>query len=381
MEDPGGAEKISLLNLKAQYDSIKHEINEAVRQVLERQHFILGEAVTALEREIAAYCGASHAVGVASGSDALMLSLKAAGVGPRDEVIVPAFSFIASADSVSALGAVPVFADIHPDTFNLDTSSLERHLTPRTRAIIPVHLYGQPAAMQEAMEFAKQHHLTVIGDTAQALGARLSGKPVCSYGDFGCLSFFPSKNLGGYGDGGMITTDDPRHAALLRKLRSHGSSQKYKSEMQGWNSRLDELQAAVLLAKLPHLDKWNTLRAGRAELYNHVLEGIEEVVLPQVHPGRTHVFHQYTIRVPDRDRVAAELAQAGVQTAVYYPIPLHLQPMYAYLGYREGDLPAAEKASREVLSLPIYPELTDGEIERVGEALRAAVSTPEMQIQ
>ena len=366
--------------MKAQYDSIKGDIDAAVWQVLERQHFILGESVAALETEVAAYCGTAHGVGVASGSDALMLSLKAAGVGPGDEVIVPAFSFIATADSVSALGAVPVFADIDPVSFNLNPRDLERHVTEKTRAIVPVHLYGQPAQMQEVLAFANRHQLAVIGDTAQALGSTLDGAPVCSYGDFGCISFFPSKNLGGYGDGGMIVTHDAGKAALLRKLRSHGSVQKYKSEIQGWNSRLDELQAAILRAKLPHLDSWNKKRAERARLYSEILTGLEGVGLPEIQHGRTHVYHQYTIRVRNRDHVAAELAQLGVQTAVYYPIPLHLQPMYTDLGYNNGELPEAERASREALSLPIYPELTDGEIERIGDALKTAVEARELQV-
>lgn len=373
MLDQVAVETIPLLNLRAQYDSIKQEIDDALRQVLERQHFILGESVSALEEEIALYCGTGYAVGVASGSDALMLSLRAAGVGPGSEVIVPAFSFIATADSVSALGARPVFADIDPVTFNLDVEQLERHLSARTRAVIPVHLYGQPAEMEHVLAFAKEHQLAVIGDAAQALGSTLGGRPVCSYGDFGCISFFPSKNLGGYGDGGMIVAHTAEDAALLRKLRSHGSVQKYKSELQGWNSRLDEMQAAILRAKLPHLDDWNAARAEKAKLYSEVLGDMDGVQTPAVAPGRTHVFHQYTLRLQNRDKVAAELGRAGVQTAVYYPIPLHLQPMYADLGYREGDLPEAERACREALSLPIYPELSEAEIDRIGSALQAAL--------
>lgn len=373
MSDLQTRQTIPLLNLAAQYASIKQEVDEAIHGVLDRQTFILGENVAALEDEVARFCGVSHAVGVASGSDALILALKAAGVGIGDQVIVPAFSFIATADSVSILGAVPVFADIDPATYNLDCRSLESLLTPATKAIVPVHLYGQPAEMHELIAFASRHGLAVVGDTAQALGSRLGGSPVCSYGDFGCISFFPSKNLGAYGDGGMIVTDNCEHAAQLKMLRSHGSSHKYRSEIQGWNSRLDELQAAVLRAKLPHLDRWNGMRANRASLYNEVLSDIEGITLPQISSGCTHVFHQYTIRVPMRETVQAELAGVGVQSAVHYPIPLHLQPMYRHLGYREGDLPHAEKASREVLSLPLYPELEDSQIERVGEALRTAV--------
>lgn len=364
---------IPMLNLEAQYVSIKQEMDEAIQAVLRKQHFILGENVAALEEEIARYCGMHHGVGVASGTDALILALKAAGIGPGDEVIVPTFTFVATADSVSLLGAVPVFADIDPASYTLDVSSLERLVTENTRAIIPVHLYGQPADMDEVLAFASRHGLAVLGDTAQALGATYHQRPVCSYGDFGCLSFFPSKNLGAYGDGGMIVTQDKERASDLKMLRSHGSRRKYHSEVQGWNSRLDELQAAVLRVKLPHLEQWTAQRISRAALYNEVLRGIEGVTLPTVLPGRTHVFHQYTLRVPARDAVQAELARVGVQTAVHYPVPLHLQPMFQGLGYRRGDLPVAEKAAAEVLSLPMYPELSDAQIDRIGSALRQAV--------
>ena len=366
-------EPIALLNLGAQYASIKEEIDDAIQQVLARQHFILGENVAALEQEIAAYCGMPHGVGVASGTDALILALKAAGIGPGDEVIVPAFSFVATADSVSLLGAVPVFADIDPVSYNLDPTELERLFSPRTRALIPVHLYGQPAEMDRILAFAASHNLSVLGDTAQALGSRYKGAPVCSFADYGCISFFPSKNLGAYGDGGMIVTRDKESAATLKMLRAHGSRKKYNSEVQGWNSRLDELQAAVLRVKLPHLDRWNTLRAERAERYNEAFAGAEEIVTPTIGDDRTHVFHQYTLRVPNRDAVQAELSAAGIQSAVHYPVPLHLQPMFAHLGHKPGDLPVAEQAAREVISLPIYPELEDAQIERVAATLRQAV--------
>ncbi len=364
-----------MLNLGGQYASLKEEIDGAIAGVLATQHFILGEAVSALEEEIARYCGAAHAVGVASGTDALILALKSSGVGPGDEVIVPAFSFVATADAVSLLGATPVFADIDPISYTLDAARLDSLVTPATRAVIPVHLYGQPADMDEVLAFATRHGLAVLGDTAQALGSTYAGAPVCSFGDFGCLSFFPSKNLGGYGDGGMIVTPHADHAARLKMLRSHGSEKKYRSEMQGWNSRLDTLQAAILRVKLPHLDDWNRRRAERASRYNEVLGGLEGVTLPTIQPGRTHVFHQYTLRVPARDAVQAELKQAGIESAVHYPIPLHLQPMYSSLGYTRGQLPVAEKAAAEVLSLPIYPELTDAQIEYVGAALRHAVES------
>jgi dTDP-4-amino-4,6-dideoxygalactose transaminase len=366
---------IPMLYLEGQYASLKQEIDEAIQGVLSRQHFILGEHVAALEEEIARYSGSEYAVGVASGTDALILALKAAGIGAGDEVIVPAFTFVATADSLSLLGATPVFADIDPVSYTIDIASLDALVTPATKAIVPVHLYGQPAEMTEILAFAARHGLAVLGDTAQALGATYAGAPVCSYGDFGCISFFPSKNLGAYGDGGMIVTANAEHAATIRMLRSHGSRKKYCSEIQGWNSRLDELQAAILRVKLPHLDRWNALRATKASRYDEALCDIEGVTRPTVTPGRTHVFHQYTIRIPARDAVQAELARAGVQTAVHYPIPLHLQPMYRSLGYRAGDLPVAEQAAQEVLSLPIYPELEDSQIERVAGVLRQAVES------
>ena len=367
-----------MLNLVAQYTSCKEEIDAAVAGVLATQHFILGDTVAAFEEEIARYCGVDHAVGVASGTDALILALRSAGVGTGDEVIVPAFSFVATADAVSMLGATPVFADIDPVSYTLDTALLEPLVTPSTRAIVPVHLYGQPAAMNEVLAFAKGHGLAVLGDMAQALGSTYAGVPVCSFGDFGCLSFFPSKNLGAYGDGGMIVTPHSDHAKQLKMLRSHGSAKKYCSEIQGWNSRLDALQAAILRVKLPYLDGWNRRRVERALLYSEVLGGLEGVTLPTIEPGRTHVFHQYTLRVPAREAVQAELARAGIESAVHYPIPLHLQPMYSNLGYSPGQLPVAEQAAREVLSLPMYPELTDAQIEHVGTSLRHAVESAMM---
>jgi len=367
------SEEILMLDLGAQYASIQDEINDAIQRVLATQHFILGENVAALEEEIAAYCAVPYAVGVASGTDALILSLKAAGIGSGDEVIVPAFSFVATADSVSLLGATPVFADIDPVTYNLDASALYRLLSPATRAIVPVHLYGQPAEMEEITAFAARHGLSVLGDAAQALGATCNGVPVCSHGNFGCISFFPSKNLGAYGDAGMIVTRSKEDALQLKMLRSHGSTRKYCSEIQGWNSRLDELQAAILRAKLPHLDRWNDLRMKKAALYNELLCTVEGITLPMAGPHRTHVFHQYTVRLPARDVVRAALTQAGIQTAVHYPVPLHLQPMYRSLGYRSGDLPVAEQAACEVLSLPMYPELPESYIERIAMTLRQAV--------
>ncbi|HEY1214069.1 MAG TPA: DegT/DnrJ/EryC1/StrS family aminotransferase [Bryobacteraceae bacterium] len=372
-------QKIQMLNLERQYASLREEIDRAIENVLEKQHFILGPEVAALEWEVANYCQVGHAVGVASGTDALLLAMKAAGVGPGDEVIVPAFTFVATADTVSLLGATPVFADIDPVTYTMDVKGLEALVGPATKAIIAVHLYGQAADIFEIAKFARAHNLVFIGDTAQALGAKYAGDAVCSFGDFGCLSFFPSKNLGAYGDGGMIVTKSAEQAAYLRMARAHGSAKKYKSEFLGWNSRLDEIQAAILRVKLPHLNRWNEQRRERAALYTQVLRDIDEVVLPETVAGRTHVFHQYTIRVPNRHAVQNELRQLGVETAVHYPIPLHLQPMYEHLGYKKGRLPEAEKAAEEVLSLPIYPHLLPEEIHYVGGALKQVMAKPEMR--
>ncbi|AEU37822.1 Glutamine--scyllo-inositol transaminase [Granulicella mallensis MP5ACTX8] len=373
-KNPKGA-VIPVLNLKGQYQALQDEIQLAIQKVLSTQSFILGENVAALEEEIAQYCGVAYGVGVASGTDALLLALKAAGVGPGDEVIVPAFSFVATADVVGLLGAVPVFVDIDPASYTIDVSQVKASITPNTRAVIPVHLYGQPANMAELLTICEEHGLTLIGDTAQALGADYHESPVCSFGDFGCISFFPSKNLGAYGDGGMIVVKQKEQADLLKKLRSHGSSVKYCSEIQGWNSRLDEIQAAILRVKLPYLDQWNLIRAEHAAMYNQILGDVDGLIIPKTMSDRTHVFHQYTVRVPNRDAVRAMMLESGIETAVHYPIPLHLQPMYRSLGYRRGDLPVAEKAAEEVLSLPVYPELEDSQIERISLALRAAVES------
>ena len=365
---------IPILDLKAQYRSIETEITTAIHDVLEAQHFILGPSVSALEREIAAHVESTAAVAVASGTDALILALRAAGIGPGDEVIVPAFSFIATADAVSILGAVPVFADIDPATFNLDPVHAASCITGRTRAMIPVHLYGQPADMDAISALAQRHNLIVIEDCAQALGARWKGRPVCSLGDYGCISFFPSKNLGAYGDGGMIAVRTAEDAERLRMLRSHGSSKKYHSESQGMNSRLDELQAAILRVKLPHLDSWNEGRRNVAALYRAALGAAEGVELPQEHEHATHVYHQFTIRVSNRDEVQKQLAERGIQTFVYYPVPLHLQKMYAHFDYKRGDLPQSEKAADEALSLPMYPELSASDVEYIAESVKESVA-------
>jgi dTDP-4-amino-4,6-dideoxygalactose transaminase len=356
---------IPMLDLRAQYASIREEIHAALDEVLKAQHFILGPNVELLEKEIAAYCGSRFAVGVASGTDALILALHAAGVGPGDEVLVPSFSYIATADSVSLLGATPVFVDIQAETFCLDPARLEAKVSPRTRAVVAVHLFGQSADMDPILAFAHRHGLQVIEDNAQSIGATYHSKRTGSIGDFGGLSFFPTKNLGGYGDAGMILTDSGEAYNRLRSLRSHGSIEKYISYEQGWNSRLDELQAAVLRVKLRHLDKWRAARRSNVAAHNARLESLPGVVVPQAARWGEHVFHQYTIRVPKRQRVQRSLAEEGIASTVYYPVPIHLQPIYRNLAHRPGDLPESERAASEVLSLPMYPELTESQIERI----------------
>jgi dTDP-4-amino-4,6-dideoxygalactose transaminase len=364
---------IPMLDLGLQYSSIRTEIKAAIDQVLDSQHFILGPQVKALEEEVARYCGRRFGVGVASGTDALTLALKAYGIGPRDEVIVPSFSFIATADSVSLLGASPVFVDIDPETFCIATGQLAQKITPRTRAIIPVHLYGQAADMDEILAIAREHNLAVIEDNAQAIGATYKGRKTGSLGDVGCLSFFPSKNLGACGDAGMVVTDSEETARRLRSLRAHGSLRKYFSEEQGWNSRLDEIQAAILRVKLRYLDQWNEGRRSRAARYDTLLRSVHGVERPKTRAYGEHVFHQYTVRVPRRDVVQKQLTACGVPTMVYYPVPMHLQPIFGPLGYKRGDLPECERAAEEVLSLPIYAELTDDQIEYVVNALGDAM--------
>jgi dTDP-4-amino-4,6-dideoxygalactose transaminase len=366
--------KIPVLDLKAQYLTLKDEIQVAINSVLENQHFILGPEVKALEGEIAAYCGTKYAVGVASGTDALILGLKVCGIGPGDEVIVPSFTFIATADAVSMLGAKPVFAEIQADTFNIDPDSIERQITPRTRAIIPVHLYGQAADMDPIMALARKHDLKVLEDTAQAIGATYKGRRVASIGDVGCISFFPTKNLGAYGDGGMIVTNSEQAYRQLISLRAHGSTKKYFSEEQGWNSRLDELQAAILRVKLRHLDAWSSQRREVASRYDMLLGKLENVVTPARNGFGNHVFHQYTIRVPHREEVQKRLGELGVTTMVYYPTPIHMQPIYAGIGLHEGDYPVTEQACKEALSLPIFPELTSEQSLYVSEALAQALA-------
>ena len=364
---------VPLLDLRAQYVSIREEIRAALDAVLASQQFILGPQVEALEQEIARYCGRRFGVGVASGTDALILSLRVRGVGPGDEVIVPTFSFIATGGAVHLLGARPVLVDIQPDTFNIDPNKIEASITPRTKAVIPVHLFGQPADMDPVLELAQQHNLRVIEDNAQSLGATYKGRKTASIGDLGCLSFYPSKNLGGYGDGGMMLTDSEEVAARLRFLRNHGFVKTYVCQEQGWNSRLDEIQAAILLVELRHLNHWKAQRQVIAPRYNELFSRMPRVKIPKVAGWAEHVYHQYTVGVPNRDRIQQHLSKCGIGSAVYYPVPMHLQPIFASLGYRRGNLPESERACEEVLSLRMFPELTAEQIERVVEAVRAGL--------
>jgi len=360
---------IPLVDLKAQYNSIKGEIDAAIHRVVEQGQFILGPEVKAFEDEMAAYCGTKFAVGVASGTDALHLALLACGIVSSDEVITTPFTFIATAESVAKCGARPVFVDIDQRTYNMDPEQIESKITRKTKAILPVHLYGQPAAMDRILQIAQKHNLVVIEDCAQALGAEYKGKKVGSLGNAGCLSFFPAKNLGAYGDGGMVVTNDAQIADNVSILRVHGSKAAYQHVMHGFNSRLDALQAAVLRVKLKHLDHWNELRRSKAALYTKLLNGIDGIEPPHFDKHCKSSCNYYTIRLKDsrlnRNELCKHLESKGIQTMVYYPLSLHLQEVYKYLGHKPGDFLNSEQAQGQVLSLPMYPELSDEQIEEV----------------
>jgi len=362
-------ETVPQLDMSAQYAAIGGEIRTAVERVMASQQFVLGREGSALEEELAKLCGVAHGVGLASGTDALILALRACGVHAGDDVLLPPFTFVATGSAVSALGANPVFVDIRPDTYNIDPAELERRVTPRTRAIVVVHLYGLAADLDPILAFAKSHQLPVIEDNAQAIGASHKGRRTGSLGDAGCVSFYPTKNLGAYGDAGMVVTNSAELAARIRSLRNHGQTGKYLSSEPGWNSRLDEIQAAILRVKLRHLSNWQRARQSHAAEYHRLLSAIPGVMPPLAPEGFEHVYHQYTIRVEKRDALQRYLADRKIESTVYYPYPLHLQPLYSALGHQAGDFPHAERAAQEVLSLPMYPELRKEQIARVVEAV------------
>jgi dTDP-4-amino-4,6-dideoxygalactose transaminase len=367
---------LAFLDLKAQYATIRQEVSEAVTRVLESQQFILGPEVGALEKELAEITQCKYAIACGSGTDALVLALHALGIGRGDEVITTPFTFVASAGSIAQVGATPVFVDIDPQTFNIDPAQIERAVTPRTRAIMPVHLFGLTAAMNEINAIAGQRGISVVEDAAQAIGAQCRGLPAGSMGNLGCFSFFPSKNLGAAGDGGLITTHSAEIAERLKLLHLHGARQRYEYEILGMNSRLDTLQAAILRVKLRHLSEWNSARRRNAARYRGLFEDFKlsgKITVPQEPPNMTHVYNQFTIRVADRGSLREKLNNRGVPSEIYYPIALHLQKAFEYLGYRAGAFPESESASREVLSLPIYPELTAEQQHRVVAAISEAI--------
>jgi len=359
---------IPILDLKAEYKSIKGEIDDAVMSVLESGHFILGPNVSSFESEFAAYNGSKYAVAVASGTDALLLSLKALGIKEGDEVITSSLTFIATAEAISYTGANPVFVDVDPITHNIDPDKIEKAITKNTKAIIPVHLWGLTADMEKIMAIAKKHSLFVVEDCCQAVGAKFKGKRSGTFGDLGCFSFFPTKNLGAYGDGGIIVTDNPDLKDKLELLHLHGSKARGVHEMIGYNSRLDALQAAILRVKLKYIDSWNAKRRENAAFYTAQLEKIGIKCPPNV-SDREHVYHQYTIEVNDRQMFSDKLSQKGVMAFVYYPTPLHLQKPYSFLDQKKGDLPVSEKIGDRMLSIPVHPFMTESDVASVARSI------------
>lgn len=360
---------VPFVDLRAQHQRLLPELQAALARVLDRSSFILGEEVAQFEQEFAAFTGAAHAVGVGSGLDALRLSLVALGVGEGDEVIVPANTYIATALAVSACGARPVLVDVEARTFGIDPAGIEGAITPRTKAILPVHLYGQPCNIDAVLQIAARAKLSVVEDACQAHGARVNGRGCGSFGDAGCFSFYPSKNLGAAGDGGMVVTNRSDVAARLRLLRDYGQERKYHHVVKGFNSRLDGLHAAILRVKLPHLDHWNEQRARHAAAYAVALAALDEVRLPATIAAPAHVYHLYVLRVANRDALIKHLSDYGVQTGIHYPIPIHLQPAYSDLGYGRGSFPVTERLAHEILSLPMYPELSAEQLRAVTTAL------------
>jgi dTDP-4-amino-4,6-dideoxygalactose transaminase len=362
---------IPFLDLKAQYTSIKPEIDAAVMGILESCQFVLGDEVARFERDFAAYCGTTHAIAVNSGTSALHLALLAAGVGPGDEVITIPFTFVATVSAICYTGATPVFVDIDPVTFTMDPSKLETAITPRTKAILPVHLYGQMADMDPILEVARRHHVAVIEDACQAHGAEYKGRRAGSCGVSGCFSFYPGKNLGAYGEGGMVVTSNDAHAKTIRMLRDWGQEQRYHHVLKGFNYRMEGMQGAILRVKLRYLEQWTEARRTHARHYSALLGGSTAATVPVEAPDRRHVYHIYAVRSADRDGLQRLLHAEGVQSGLHYPIPVHLQPAHADLGHKAGDFPESEAAAREVLSLPLFAELTATQVEQVAAAVSA----------
>jgi len=370
--------KIPFLDLSGQYHQIKDQMNAALEETLERGDFILGKEEVLFETEFAKYCNRKFCVGVNSGTDALFLGLLSLGIGPQDEVIVPAFTYIATSLAVTYTGARPVFVDIDQDSYNIDVNKIEAAITKKTKGIIPVHLYGQPTHMKPLLDIARKYNLKIIEDTAQAHGAkyRISADKwqiAGNMGDIGCFSFYPTKNLGAFGDGGAVVTDDENIYKKLLMLRDYGRKSRYEHIILGYNSRLDTVQATILRIKLEHLDKWNALRQKNAKIYTDKLKGIKDVVVPFEADYGQHVYHIYAIRVKGRDRVIEELTKEGIGVLVHYPIPLHLQEVYKTLGYKSGDFPVAEKVAKEVISLPMYPHMPENQIEFVAKTLKKII--------
>jgi len=365
--------RVPFLDLKAQYESIREEIDEAVRRVIERTAFAGGPFVAEFERDFAAAVGAEHAIGVSSGTSALWLALVAAGIGPGDEVITVPNTFIATAEAVSFCGATPVLVDVDESTYTMDPALLEGAITPRTKAVIPVHLFGQTADMDPILDIARAHGLMVLEDAAQAHGAGYLGRPAGSMGDAAAFSFYPGKNLGAYGEAGAVVTNDAALAERIRMLRDHGQERKYSHRMVGWNARMDGIQGAVLGVKLRHLDAWNDARRANARLYAEALSGVGGVVPPSEAAGRRHVYHVFAVRVPSRDEVMEQLKAREIGCGIHYPVPVHLQEAYRHLGLEKGSFPVAERCAAEFLSLPMFPELTSDQIAYVaGEVVRVA---------
>ncbi|HUO05327.1 MAG TPA: DegT/DnrJ/EryC1/StrS family aminotransferase [Candidatus Binataceae bacterium] len=366
---------VPLADLKAQYHSIKGEIDRAISGVLESSQFILGKEVAAFEEEFAAYSGAKHGIGVNTGTSALHLSLLAAGVGPGDEVITVPFTFVATVAAILYTGATPVYVDIDPKFYTMDPAKLERAISPRTKAIIPVHLYGQPADMDPIMEIARRNKKVVIEDACQAHGAEYKGRRAGSIGEMGCFSFYPGKNLGAYGEGGAVVTSNPEYAKIIRMLRDWGQARRYYHDLRGFNNRLEGIQGAILRVKLRHLEKWTEARRACAREYIRLMDKAD-AWLPSEMPHTRHVFHVFALRVPQRDLFAQELADAGVQTGIHYPIPVHLQPAYREPRYKEGDFPVSEAVASEELSIPIFPEITKQQIQAVSAAVKSRLARP-----